>query len=120
MIENMNQESFLGELKQARCTANWHMRYYQELARRYHRLDYWMKSLLGLFALCGAVLAGIPEYRLIGAWLAGGCAFVMANVLPIFKWETIVSGLKAEEGDWTRIFQGYEEILSFNQISSSR
>jgi len=118
MIQNMNQEPFLSELKQSCCTADWQMRYYQALARRFNRIDYWVKSLLGLFAICGAVLAGTPDYRLLGAYIAGGCAFLLANVLPIFKWDTIVSGLRAEEQDWTRIFQGYEEIISFNQISN--
>ncbi|HEX3718049.1 MAG TPA: hypothetical protein VH595_08780 [Verrucomicrobiae bacterium] len=114
----MNQEAFLGELKQACCTADWQLRYYQALARRYTRIDYWLKAFLGLSALCGAVVAGTPEYRLTGACIAGGSAFVLANVLPIFKWDTIVYGLRAEEQDWTRIFQGYEEIISFNQISN--
>jgi hypothetical protein len=113
----MNDEKFLVELKQLRCHADWHKRYYAVQSKKYHRVDYWMKSLVGFFALLGVVLAGIPETRLYGAFLASGCAFVMANVLPNFKWDSIISGFEDEEREWADIFYGYEDLIRVAEIS---
>ena len=113
----MNPEKFVVELKELRCVSDWHRRYYAEQARRYNRIDYWVRSLLGVAALIGAVMSGIPESRILGAILAGGCAFIMANILPIFKWEARVSGFNEAENEWMRIFKGYEDVLSFYEIS---
>ena len=68
-------------------------------------------------AIIGAVMTGSSDYRILGASLAGGCAFLLASVLPNFRWDTIVSGLKDEQEEWTRIFQGYEGLLNMAQIS---
>jgi hypothetical protein len=71
---------------------------------------------LGVFALLGIFLA--QQWPLLGIILSGGCAFIIANLIPIFKWDSIVSGFKEVEKDWTRIYKGYEEILSFYEISN--
>jgi len=117
MIDNMNQEQFLVEIKQLRCHADWHRRYYAERTRKYNRIDYWLKSGVGFFALAGVVLAGMPQTRLYGAILASGCAFFMANVLPNFKWDSIVSVFDDEEKEWTKIFYGYEDLIRVAEIS---
>jgi hypothetical protein len=106
--------------KEKLCFADWHRRYYARRARKYHRIDYWMRCFIGVFALAGVVMAGVAELRMIGAFLAGGCAFIMANLLPIFKWDVIVAGFKEEEEAWTRIFKGYEEVVSFTEISDRK
>ena len=117
MIESMNYEQFLVEINEKLCFADWHRRYYARCARIYHRIDYWMRCVLGILALTGAVMAGVPELRLLGACIAGGCAFIMANIIPIFNWDDTVDGFKAEEEEWTRIFKGYEDVISFAKIS---
>ena len=118
MMNIMNSEKFLGELKEKICFADWHKRYYQNRARKYHRIDYWLKAGLGVGALAAAVISGFSAWRTTGALIAGGCAFIMANLLPILKWDDIVSGFKAEEAEWIRIFKGYEGILSYYEISN--
>jgi hypothetical protein len=117
MIGKMNQPEFLVELKELRCHADWHKRYYSERSRKYHRIDYWLKSGVGLFALIGAVLVGFEETRLLGALVASGCAFCMANVLPNFKWDAIISGFDDEEQDWIRIFNGYADLIRVTEIA---
>ena len=117
MIENMNQEKFIVQAKDKRCFADWHSRYYAKQARKYHRIDYWMKSIIGVLALAGAIMTGFPEWRLAGAFLAAACAIIISNILPNFKWDDTVSGFKAEEEEWTRIFKGYEAVVSFTEIS---
>jgi|NGEPerStandDraft_6_1074524.scaffolds.fasta_scaffold08214_3 hypothetical protein len=117
MIESMNQEQFVVELKQLRCNADLHRRYYAEQTRKYSRIDYWLKSGIGFFALVGVVLVGVPETRIYGALLASGCAFFMSNVLPNFKWDSIVAGFVSEEQEWTKIFYGYEDLIRVAEIS---
>ena len=117
MIEKMNHDEFIAKLKELVCYADWHQRYYTKRARKYKRIDYWLKTLLGLVAVIGALMAGIDHSRVAGAFLAGGCAFVLASVLPNFRWDAIVSGLKDEQEEWTRIFQGYDGLLSMTKIS---
>jgi hypothetical protein len=63
-------------------------------------------------------MAGSNHYRVLGASLAGGCAFLLATVLPNFRWDSIVSGLKEEQEEWTRIFQGYDGVLNLTAISN--
>jgi hypothetical protein len=111
MILNMNHEQFLAKLKEMVCLSYWHMRYYTKRARKFKRRDYWIKSSLGLIAAIGALMAGSDHFRICGAVLAGVSAFILASVLPNFRWDTIVSGLKDEQEEWTRIFQGYEGLL---------
>ena len=116
MIANMNHNEFLDNLKKLVCYADWHHRYYTQRARKYKRIDFWLKSSLGLIAIAGAVMTGNNDLRVFGASLAGGCAFLLASILPNFRWEIIVSGLKEEQEEWTRIFQGYEGLLNMAQI----
>lgn len=61
-------------------------------------------------------MAGINHFRILGSFLAGGCAFLLTTILPNFHWDEIVSGLKDEQEEWTRIFQGYEGLLRMSQI----
>ena len=117
MIANMNHDEFIAKLKDLVCYADWHHRYYSQRARKYKRIDYWLKTSLGFIAVIGAFMAGNDFFRVLGACLAGGCAFVLANVLPNFRWDTIVSGLKDEQEEWTRIFQGYDGLLNMTKIS---
>ena len=111
MIGNMNQEEFIAKLKELICLSDWHHRYYTKRARKYKRIDYWIKTSLGVIAIFGAAMAGSNNLRVFGAFLAGGSAFMLASVLPNFKWEAIVTGLKEEQEEWTRIFQGYEGLM---------
>jgi hypothetical protein len=113
----MNHDEFIAKLKEMVCYADWHHRYYTRRARKYKRIDYWLKTLLGLIAVIGALMAGSDHYRVLGAILAGGCAFVLANVLPNFRWDAIISGLKNEQEEWTRIFHGYDGLLNMTKIS---
>jgi hypothetical protein len=117
MIGTMNPESFLVELKELHRNADWHRRYHGEQARRYCRIDYWMRVILGIGALVGAGLSTNEDLRIAGAILAGACGFIIANVLPLFKWDEIISGLNEAENEWTRIFKGYANVLSFFEIS---
>jgi len=117
MIKNMEHDEFLAKLKELICYADWHHRYYTQRARKYKRIDYWLKTILGLIAVLGALMAGTDHYRVLGASLAGGCAFLLASVLPNFRWDAIVSGLKEEQEEWTRIFQGYDGVLNMMKIS---
>jgi hypothetical protein len=117
MIESMNQEKFLVEVKEKRCFSDWHRRYYARQARKYHRIDYWLKSIIGVLALIGAIMTGFSDWRMFGAFLAATCAIIISNVLPRFKWDDIVSGFKEEEEEWMRIFKGYEDVISFTEIS---
>jgi hypothetical protein len=117
MIANMNHDEFIDKLKKLVCYADWHHRYYMARARKYNRFDYWIKSSLGFIAAIGAVLSSAEKFRIFGAILAGGCAFLLGSVLPNFRWDAIVSGLKEEQEEWTRIFQGYEGLLNMAQIS---
>ncbi|MEO7299223.1 MAG: hypothetical protein ABI042_11685 [Verrucomicrobiota bacterium] len=116
MIANMNHEEFRAKLKEQICYSDWHHRYYTCRARKYKRIDYWLKSLLGLISIIGALMAGTDNFRVAGAIMAGLCAFLLATVLPNFRWETIVSGLKEEQEEWTRIFQGYEGLERMDKI----
>jgi hypothetical protein len=116
MIGNMNRDEFNAKLKELVCYADWHHRYYTQKARKYKRIDYWIKTLLGLIAVIGAFLTGTTRFRFLGACMAGGCAFILANILPNFRWDTIVSGFKDEQEEWTRIFHGYDGLLSMSQI----
>jgi hypothetical protein len=116
MIANMNLEQFIAKLKEMVCFSDWHKRYYTKRARKYKRIDYWMKCLLGFAAVVGALMAGSNHFRVFGAFLAGGCAFLLSSILPNFRWDNIVSGLKDEQEEWTRIFQGYEGLLRMAQI----
>jgi len=117
MILNMNHQEFEAKLKELVCLSDWHFRYYTRRSRKYKRIDYWLKSLLGLVATIGAVMAGGDYCRIFGAVLAGTCAFILGSVLPNFHWDSIVSGLKEEQEEWTRIFQGYEGLLRIFKIS---
>jgi hypothetical protein len=117
MIANMNHDEFIAKLKELVCESDWLHRYYTERARKYKRIDYWIKTSLGLIAVFGAVLAGSDNYRVFGAFLAGGCAFILASILPNFRWDAIVTGLKDEQEEWTRIFQGYDGVLNMTKIS---
>jgi hypothetical protein len=69
-----------------------------------------------LVAVIGALMAGSDNLRIVGAFLAGGCAFLLGNILPTFRWNDIVSGLKDEQMEWTRIFHGYDGLLRMSQI----
>ncbi|MGA2246429.1 MAG: hypothetical protein ABSH48_15650 [Verrucomicrobiota bacterium] len=112
----MNHDEFIAKLKELLCYADWHHRYYTQRARKYKRIDYWIRTLLGLIAVVGASMAGSDHFRVVGAFLAGGCAFALASVLPNFRWDAIVSGLKEEQDERTRIFQGYDDILNMTKI----
>lgn len=117
MLASMKSEEFLSKLNENLCSADWHRRYYMARARKYQRIDRWVKGALGVIASVGAALATSSEdFRLFGALLAGGCAFVLANILPNFKWDAIVSGLREEQEEWTRIFYGYEGLLTMTKI----
>jgi hypothetical protein len=116
MIVNMNHEEFNAKLKEMVCLSDWHYRYYTQRARKFKRIDYWLKSSLGMAAILGALMAGSDHLRVLGAILAGVCAFILGSILPNFRWDGIVSGLKAEQEEWTRIFQGYEGLLRISQI----
>jgi hypothetical protein len=113
---NMNRDEFAAKLKEMTCLADWHRRYYTRRARKYKRLDYWIRTSLGLIATFGAVLAGTVSFRIEGAILAGASAFALGTLLPNFKWDSIVSGLKDEQEEWARIFQGYEGLLNMSKI----
>ena len=117
MIGSMNQEKFSVELKQLICHSDWMARYFAEQCRKYHRIDYWGKSGLGAVALIGTALLGNATWAWLGGFMAGGCAFVLGNVIPNFKWDKIVEGFKEEQEAWTRIQQGYEDLLRVSEIS---
>jgi len=117
MIASMNQEKFLVNAKEKLCFSDWHKRYYARQARKYNRADYWMKAIIGVLALVGAIMTGFPDWRMPGAFLAAACAIVVSNLLPRFKWDETVSGFKEEEEEWMRIFKGYEDVISFTEIS---
>ena len=112
----MNHDEFTAKLKEMVCLADWHFRYYTQRCRKYKRIDYWLKSLLGLVSIIGALMAGSDHLRVFGAFLAGGGAFVLSSILPNFRWDAIVSGLKEEREEWTRIFQSYRGLLDMAQI----
>ncbi len=112
----MNHEQFISKLKEMVCLSDWHKRYYTRRARKYKRIDNWLKSFLGAVSIIGAVMAGSNHFRVFGAALAGGCAFLLASVLPNFRWDAIVSGLKEEQEEWTRIYHGYDGLLNISQI----
>jgi hypothetical protein len=117
MIANMNHDEFAAKLKELVCYADWHHRYYTQRARKYKRFDYWLKTSLGLISIFGAVMAGSDHFRVVGAILAGSGAFILATVLPNFRWDAIVLGLKEEQAEWTRVFQGYDGLLNLTKIS---
>src|ERR1700722_18404078 len=95
IIATMNHEEFLVELKKMVAHSDWHRRYYTKRARKYKRIDYW---------------------RVFGAMLAAGSAFLLASILPNFRWDAIVSGLKDEQEEWMRIYQGYEGLLNMSKV----
>src|SRR6266567_7612433 len=113
----MNREKFIGELKELMCNADWHRQYFAERSRKYHRIDFWIKSSIGFVSLTGAVLVGNSKFGSFGGIIAGFGAFLIANVLPNFKWDSIVNGFKEEQEEWTRIHQGYEALLRNAEIS---
>ncbi len=117
MIEFMNQQKFGAELRELICRSDWMERYFAEQARKYHRIDYWGKSALGLLGLVGAALLGNTKWAWLGGLFAGGCAFVIGTVIPNFKWDSIVGGFKNEREAWTRIRQGYEDLLRVSEMS---
>jgi hypothetical protein len=111
MIANMNHDQFISKLKEMVCLSDWHKRYYTKRARKFKRIDYWVKSSLGLIAVVGAYMASSDHFRVFGACMAGASAFLLSGILPVYRWDSIVSGLKDEQEEWTRIFQGYEGLL---------
>ena len=115
-IPTMNDAQFIAKLKELVCQSDWHHRYYTQRARKYKRYDYWLRTSLGILAAAGAVFAGTSKYRVVGAVVAGAAAFTVGTVLPNYRWEGIISGLKQEQEDWTRIFQGYDGVLGMSQI----
>lgn len=116
MIANMNHDEFISKLKDSICVADLHRRFFTKRAEKYNQYDYRIKTSLGLVAVVGAVMAGTNHLRVLGAALAGGGAFILSSILPNFKWDSIVSGFKDEQEEWTRIFQGYEGLLHMYQI----
>lgn len=116
MIANMNHEEFICELKDMVCRSDLHKRYYAKRARKFNSRDYWLKGVLGVIAAIGALMAGTDHFRVVGACVAGLCAFALGSILPNFKWDSIVSGINDEREEWTRIFQGYEGVLRMSQI----
>jgi hypothetical protein len=116
MIANMNHAEFIAKLKDSICVSDLHRRFFTKRAEKYNQYDYRIKTSLGLIAVAGAVMAGTNHLRVFGAALAGGCAFILSSILPNFKWDSIVSGFKNEQEEWTRIFQGYDGLLHMYQI----
>lgn len=112
----MNHEEFITKLKDSICVADWHKRYFTKRAGKYCQIDDKIKSSLGFIAIIGAIMAGTNHFRVIGAFLSGGCAFALSKFLPNFSWDVKVSGFKAEQDEWTRIFQGYEGLYHMYQI----
>lgn len=110
-MSSVDYDKFTCELKELVCHADWLKRYFSEQSRKYHKRDYWLKSGLGALALSGIVVGGITDWKLIGTLMSGVSAFIMANVLPNFKWDSIILGFKEEQEDWTRIHHGYEDLL---------
>jgi hypothetical protein len=114
----MNRDEFFANLNESICRADWLKRYYSERARKYSWIDYWLKAVLGVAAVCGAGMAAIGGgFKAYGVVLAAGCAFLLGTVLPGLKWDRIVSGLKEEQRDWTHIYQGFESLKFMAQIS---
>jgi hypothetical protein len=110
MIETMNQEELIVEIKSLICHSDWLWRYYGRRAHKYHWIDAWVKGVLGIVGIVGAGLAGSGKYPVVGSVLAGGSAFILGTILPNFKWNDIVSGLKLEEQEWAAIFTSYERV----------
>jgi hypothetical protein len=117
MMEKMNQEKFVVEIKQLIVQADWHRRYATAQSRKYHRIDYWAKMLVGMVSLVGAALLGNANWKWLGGIMAGVGAFILGNIVPLVKWEAIVSGLKQEQEDWTKIFHSAESLLRISEIS---
>lgn len=113
----MDSAKFLSEVKERRCASDWHERYFTRQARKYHRIDYWLKSIIGLLGLLGAALVGNNSFSALGGVISGGCAFVLGVILPNFGWDKIVHGFEQEQEAWTRIRQGYENILRLAEMS---
>jgi len=116
MIANMNHEEFEAKLKEMIWTADWHQRYYKKLAARWDRRDYWLKATLGTLSIAGAAMVSSGHASVYGAWLAAGSAAVLGALLPNYKWDAMISGLKDERDEWIRIFQGYEGLQSMFKI----
>ena len=116
MIANMNHPEFIAKLKDSICVADWHKRYYTKQAGKYCKIDDRIKSSLGLIAIIGAIMAGTNYFRVFGACLSGGCAFILSKFLPNYSWDAKVSGFKSEQDEWTRIFQGFEGLFHMYQI----
>src|SRR6267154_583128 len=108
MMENMEHKEFIAEIKRLICHSDYHWRYYTIRANIFHWRDVWIKGPLGVIGVIGALMAGSGRFPLTGAALAGGCAFILGTVLPNFKWDTIVSGLKDEEQEWATILLSYQ------------
>jgi hypothetical protein len=113
----VDQDKFINELKQLICEADYHKRYFSKQSRKYHRVDYWLRSVLGLIALLGIFVSGFTDWRLIGTLISGLSAFVLANVLPAFKWDSILLAFRDEQDDWTRIHHGYEDLLRVSKLA---
>jgi hypothetical protein len=112
----MHKDQFLVELKELVYFSDWHRRYYTARSRKYCRFDYWVRCTLGLIGALGAIVAANETLRIYGALMAGGCAFAIGTILPNFKWDSIVQGLKDEQEEWTRIFHGYEGLLRMSTM----
>lgn len=115
----MDYDKFKKELNELICCSDWHKRYFSEQARRFSRRDHYLKVLIALTALLGVLLSGsgIEELRFLGAVLAGLAALTMTHILPIFKWDLMISDLKEEQEEWTRIHHGYEDLLRVAEMA---
>jgi hypothetical protein len=118
MIENMNHEEFIVQVKECVCRSDWHWQYYSALANRYHWRNVWLKGSLGVLGVIGATMAGSGTFQVVGAVLAGGSAFILGSVLPAFNWDKVVSGLKDEEQEWASIFTNYERVRDIATLYS--
>jgi len=112
----MNREKMIEDVKELLCHADWHKRYFSHMFRRFSTIDYWMRVILALTSLTGVSLAA-TQYHLLGTFLAAGAAFLVANVLPILKWDTILTGFREEQETWTRIYHGYDNLLRNMEVA---
>lgn len=117
IVASMNQEQFLVELKERQRLADCHRRYYADRAKTFNRADYWLRGIIGVTALIGVGLSSNKDWREVGAMIAGGCAVVTTSLFPLFKWDSIVTGFNDAEDEWMRIFNGYNNVLSYFNIS---
>lgn len=113
----MDKTKFSDELKAFIMQSDFMERYFSEQSRKYHRIDYWIKTGLGLAGLFGTALLGNSHFSGIGGILAGITSFLLGIVLPKINWDKIVSGFADEQEAWTRIHHGYEDLLRNSEIS---